>query len=134
MLCRVDVIFELLFKKTLIRAHRVQLEFLFSIHTEIQAFLHPSISLSQSSLIEILLYKRCRNLACQNQLGRKIYEMMDRIQLFLANGQTPIDVQHPGANSYNKETIEAEVVEPGSHKDASVLPSSAQTVLVGLGY
>nr|POF04974.1 hypothetical protein CFP56_18430 [Quercus suber] len=33
--------------------------------------------------------------------------------------------RHPGANSYNnKETIEAEVVEPGSHTDASVLPSS----------
>lgn len=54
--------------KTLIRAHRVQLEILVSINTGIQAFLHPSISLSQTSLIEIFVYKRCRNIACQNQL------------------------------------------------------------------
>ncbi|CAL5190836.1 unnamed protein product [Lathyrus oleraceus] len=54
--------------KTLIRAHRVQLEILVSINTGIQGFLHPSISLSQTSLIEIFLYKRCRNIACQNQL------------------------------------------------------------------
>lgn len=54
--------------KTLIRAHRVQLEILVAINTGIQAFLHPSISLSQTSLIEIFVYKRCRNIACQNQL------------------------------------------------------------------
>ncbi|ESQ32497.1 hypothetical protein EUTSA_v10003897mg [Eutrema salsugineum] len=53
---------------TLIRAHRVQLEVLVAINTGIQAFLHPNISLSQSSLIEIFVYKRCRNIACQNQL------------------------------------------------------------------
>ncbi|KAE9614678.1 hypothetical protein Lal_00035991 [Lupinus albus] len=54
--------------KTLIRAHRVQLEILVAINTGIQGFLHPSISLSQTSLIEIFVYKRCRNIACQNQL------------------------------------------------------------------
>lgn len=54
--------------KTLIRAHRVQLEILVAINTGIQAFLHPSISLSQTSLIEVFVYKRCRNIACQNQL------------------------------------------------------------------
>lgn len=54
--------------KTLIRAHRVQLEILVAINTGIQAFLHPNVSLSQTSLIEIFVYKRCRNIACQNQL------------------------------------------------------------------
>lgn len=54
--------------KTLIRAHRVQLEILVAINTGIQAFLHPSISLPQTSLIEIFVYKRCRNIACRNQL------------------------------------------------------------------
>jgi hypothetical protein len=54
--------------KTLIRAHRIQLEILVVINSGIQAFLHPSISLSQTSLIEIFVYKRCRNIACQNQL------------------------------------------------------------------
>ncbi|KAF7827362.1 OBERON-like protein [Senna tora] len=54
--------------KTLIRAHRVQLEILVAINTGIQGFLHPNISLSQTSLIEIFVYKRCRNIACQNQL------------------------------------------------------------------
>ncbi|KAL1217229.1 Protein OBERON 2 [Cardamine amara subsp. amara] len=53
---------------TLVRAHRVQLEILVAINTGIQAFLHPNISLSQTSLIEIFVYKRCRNIACQNQL------------------------------------------------------------------
>ncbi|KAM7275335.1 hypothetical protein ACFE04_017201 [Oxalis oulophora] len=54
--------------KTLIRAHRSQLEILVAINTGIQAFLHPSVSLSQTSLIEVFVYKRCRNIACQNQL------------------------------------------------------------------
>ncbi|KAG4383173.1 hypothetical protein GLYMA_13G025900v4 [Glycine max] len=54
--------------KTLVRTHRVQLEILVAINTGIQGFLHPSISLSQTSLIEIFGYKRCRNIACQNQL------------------------------------------------------------------
>ncbi|XXG81876.1 hypothetical protein AAC387_Pa09g2420 [Persea americana] len=54
--------------KSLIRAHRVQLEILVAINTGIQAFLHPNISLSQTCLIEIFLYKRCRNIACQNPL------------------------------------------------------------------
>lgn len=54
--------------KTLIRAHRVQLEILVAINTGIQAFLHPNISLSQTTLIEVYVYKRCRNIACQNQL------------------------------------------------------------------
>ncbi|KAL6990648.1 hypothetical protein U1Q18_008767 [Sarracenia purpurea var. burkii] len=54
--------------KTLIRAHRVQLEILVAIKTGIQAFLHPSVSLSQASLIEVFLYKRCRNIACGNPL------------------------------------------------------------------
>lgn len=54
--------------KTLIRAHRAQLEILVAINTGILAFLHPNVSLSQTSLIEIFVYKRCRNIACQNQL------------------------------------------------------------------
>lgn len=54
--------------KTLIRAHRVQLEILVAINTGILAFLHPNISLSQTSLIEVFVYKRCRNIACQNQI------------------------------------------------------------------
>ncbi|KAJ1401482.1 Zinc finger, PHD-type [Sesbania bispinosa] len=54
--------------KTLIRAHRAQLEILVAINTGIQGFLHPSISLSQTSLVEIFGYKRCRNIACQSQL------------------------------------------------------------------
>lgn len=54
--------------KTLIRAHRTQLEIIVAINTGIQAFLHPNISLSQTLLIEVFLYKRCRNIACQNQL------------------------------------------------------------------
>lgn len=54
--------------KTLIRAHRVQLEILVAIKTGIQAFLHPSVSLSQTFLIEVFLYKRCRNIACQSPL------------------------------------------------------------------
>ncbi|KAL9251301.1 OBERON-like protein [Drosera capensis] len=54
--------------KALVRAHRVQLEILVAIKMGIQAFLHPNVSLSQNSLIEIFLYKRCRNIACQRQL------------------------------------------------------------------
>lgn len=54
--------------KALIRAHRVQLEVLVALSMGIQAFLHPSVSLSQTSLIEIFTYKRCRNIACQSQL------------------------------------------------------------------
>ncbi|CAA7035210.1 unnamed protein product [Microthlaspi erraticum] len=53
---------------TLMRAHRVQLEILVAINTGIQAFLHPNISLSQANLIEVFVYKRCRNIACQSQL------------------------------------------------------------------
>ncbi|KAH6777317.1 potyvirus VPg interacting protein [Perilla frutescens var. hirtella] len=51
-------------EKTLIMAHRVQLEILVAMKTGIQAFLHPSVSLSQASLIDIFLYRRCRNIAC----------------------------------------------------------------------
>ncbi|GFY91627.1 potyvirus VPg interacting protein [Actinidia rufa] len=54
--------------KTLIRAHRIQLEILVAIKTGIQAFLHPSVSLSQASLIEVFLFKRCRNIACGSPL------------------------------------------------------------------
>lgn len=54
--------------KTLIRSHRVQLEIIVAINTGILAFLHPNVSLSQTSLIEVFVYKRCRNIACQNQL------------------------------------------------------------------
>ncbi|CAA3030686.1 OBERON [Olea europaea subsp. europaea] len=54
--------------KTLILAHRVHLEILVAIKTGIQAFLHPSVSLSQASLIDIFLYKRCRNIACGSAL------------------------------------------------------------------
>lgn len=55
-------------EKSLVLAHRGQLEILVAIKTGIQAFLHPTVSLSQSSLIEIFLYKRCRNIACGNQI------------------------------------------------------------------
>ncbi|GER52851.1 hypothetical protein STAS_30332 [Striga asiatica] len=55
-------------EKTLVLAHRVQLEILVAIKTGIQAFLHPSVSLSQASLIDIFLYKRCRNIACGSVL------------------------------------------------------------------
>lgn len=54
--------------KTLIKAHRVQLEILVSIKTAIQVFLHPNVSLSHASLIEVFMFKRCRNLACQSPL------------------------------------------------------------------
>ncbi|RAL52773.1 hypothetical protein DM860_007541 [Cuscuta australis] len=54
--------------KTMIMAHRAQLEILVAIKTGIQAFLHPSVSLSQASLIDIFLYKRCRNIACGSTL------------------------------------------------------------------
>ncbi|XP_076907854.1 OBERON-like protein [Bidens hawaiensis] len=55
-------------EKTLVLAHRGQLEILVAIKTGIQAFLHPTVSLSQASLIEIFLYKRCRNIACGNPI------------------------------------------------------------------
>ncbi|EYU33845.1 hypothetical protein ABFS83_08G153300 [Erythranthe nasuta] len=55
-------------EKTLTMAHRIQLEILVAMKTGIQAFLHPSVSLSQASLIDIFLYKRCRNIACGNAL------------------------------------------------------------------
>ncbi|CAL4983075.1 unnamed protein product [Urochloa decumbens] len=49
-------------------AHHVQLEVLVSIKTGIQAFLHPSVKISQSRLAEVFLFKRCRNIACQSAL------------------------------------------------------------------
>ncbi|XP_071720147.1 OBERON-like protein [Rutidosis leptorrhynchoides] len=55
-------------EKTLVIAHRQQLEILVAIKTGIQAFLHPTISLSQASLIDIFLYKKCRNIACGTQI------------------------------------------------------------------
>ncbi|KAL0398881.1 UNVERIFIED_CONTAM: OBERON-like protein [Sesamum radiatum] len=54
--------------RAFLEAHRVQLEILVAIKTGIQAFLHPSVSLSQASLIDIFLYKRCRNIACGSAL------------------------------------------------------------------
>lgn len=54
--------------KTLLRTHRVQLEILVSINTGILAFLLPNATLPQSRLIEIFLYKRCRNIACQSPI------------------------------------------------------------------
>ncbi|KAL8139945.1 hypothetical protein V2J09_005966 [Rumex salicifolius] len=60
---RFDLSFE-----NLARAHHALLEILVAINIGIQAFLHPSISLSQTSLIEVFLYKRYRNIACQSQL------------------------------------------------------------------
>ncbi|KAL2317572.1 hypothetical protein Fmac_031448 [Flemingia macrophylla] len=53
---------------TLIGTHRVQLEILVAINTGIQGFLHPSISLSRTTLIEIFVYKRCINIPCLHQL------------------------------------------------------------------
>lgn len=55
-------------EKTLTIAHRGQLEILVAVKTGIQAFLHPTVSLSQTSLIEIFSYKRCRNIACGSQI------------------------------------------------------------------
>ncbi|KAL5223890.1 hypothetical protein ABZP36_010529 [Zizania latifolia] len=49
-------------------AHHVQLEILVAIKTGIQAFLHPSVTIPQSRLVEVFLYKRCRNIACQSVL------------------------------------------------------------------
>lgn len=57
-----------LFPEMLMRANRMQLEILVAIKTGIQAFLHPDISVTQSVLIEVFFCKRCRNMACQNQL------------------------------------------------------------------
>ncbi|XP_051125128.1 OBERON-like protein [Andrographis paniculata] len=55
-------------EKTLTVAHRIQLEILVAMKTGIQAFLLPNVSLSQASLIDIFLYKRCKNLACESVL------------------------------------------------------------------
>eukprot|EP00249_Psilotum_nudum_P019709 c27378_g1_i1 orf=472-2232(+) len=52
----------------LMRASRIQLEVLVAIKTGIQAFLHPDISITENALIEVFFYKKCRNMACQNQL------------------------------------------------------------------
>ncbi|PAN21156.1 hypothetical protein PAHAL_3G445900 [Panicum hallii] len=49
-------------------AHHVQLEILVAIKTGIQAFLHPSVTIPQGRLVEVFLYKRCRNIACQSAL------------------------------------------------------------------
>ncbi|KAF0888240.1 hypothetical protein E2562_013694 [Oryza meyeriana var. granulata] len=49
-------------------AHHVQLEILVAIKTGIQAFLHPSVTIPQNRLVEVFLYKRCRNIACQSAL------------------------------------------------------------------
>jgi hypothetical protein len=49
-------------------AHQVQLEILVAIKTGIQAFLHPSVSIPPSRLVETFLLKRCRNIACQSAL------------------------------------------------------------------
>ncbi|XP_059282272.1 OBERON-like protein [Lycium ferocissimum] len=54
--------------KTLVKAHRVQLEILVAINSGIQFFLHQSMNLSETVLIEVFAYKRCRNIACQSQL------------------------------------------------------------------
>ncbi|CAN4110171.1 unnamed protein product [Withania somnifera] len=56
-------------EKSLIKAHRVQLEILVSISSGIQVFLHHSMNLSQTVLIEVFVYKRCRNIACQSLLS-----------------------------------------------------------------
>ncbi|CAN4095968.1 unnamed protein product [Withania somnifera] len=53
---------------TLSIAHRSQLEILVAIRTGIQAFLHPDVSLSQASLVDIFLYRKCRNIACGSAL------------------------------------------------------------------
>lgn len=63
LVARVDITSE-----SLMNANRVQLELLVAIKTGIQAFLHPDISVTHCTLVEILLSKRCRNVACQNQL------------------------------------------------------------------
>ncbi|KAJ6811504.1 OBERON-like protein [Iris pallida] len=55
-------------ESVLLKAHKVQLEILVATNTGIQAFLHPNINLPQSRLIEVFLYKRCRNIACQSAL------------------------------------------------------------------
>ncbi|KAH7365090.1 hypothetical protein KP509_18G008400 [Ceratopteris richardii] len=54
--------------ETLAKADRNQLQILVALKTGIQAFLLPNISVTQSILIEVFFHKRCRNMACQNQL------------------------------------------------------------------
>jgi hypothetical protein len=54
--------------ESLSQANRSQLEILVAIKTGIQAFFHPDIPITQSSLVEVFFYKRCRNVACQNEL------------------------------------------------------------------
>uniref|UniRef100_A0A1D1YV98 OBERON-like protein n=1 Tax=Anthurium amnicola TaxID=1678845 RepID=A0A1D1YV98_9ARAE len=54
--------------KALTMAHRAQLEILVAINTGIQAFLHPNVTLPPSRLIEVFIYKRCRNIACQSSI------------------------------------------------------------------
>ncbi|XP_066373617.1 OBERON-like protein [Miscanthus floridulus] len=49
-------------------AHHVQLEILVAIKTGIEAFLHPSVTIPHNRLVEVFLYKRCRNIACQSAL------------------------------------------------------------------
>lgn len=41
---------------------------LVAVRTGIQAFLHPSVQMSQLHLAEIFLQKRCKNMACQSHL------------------------------------------------------------------
>ncbi|KAG8048151.1 hypothetical protein GUJ93_ZPchr0008g12193 [Zizania palustris] len=53
-----------LIETMLLMAHHVQLEILVAIKTGIQAFLHPSVTIPQSRLVEVFLYKRCQNIAC----------------------------------------------------------------------
>jgi hypothetical protein len=55
--------------ENLLRANRNQLQILVALKTGIQAFLHPDISATQTVLIEVFFHKRCRNMACQNQLS-----------------------------------------------------------------
>ncbi|KAL5987957.1 hypothetical protein ACLOJK_035719 [Asimina triloba] len=54
--------------ETLTKAHMAQLQIFVALNTGVQAFLHPNLTISHSSLIEIFLYKRCRNILCQSRL------------------------------------------------------------------
>lgn len=55
-------------REALSRANRTQLEILVAARTGIQAFLHPTVSVTHTVMIEVFFQARCRNIACQNQL------------------------------------------------------------------
>lgn len=55
-------------KETLVKCHREQLNIMVSVRTGLESFLSNKIRVPTSELIEIFLYRRCRNLNCKSQL------------------------------------------------------------------